>query len=275
MIKRILVALSGTPFTATATKYALDLAKLHKAEVTGVTDVNIAQLMKVGPVPVGGGAAAASLAEHRISVTEEHVEQAVKDFGEACADAGMTHCIDRETGDPFERLTALWRYHDLTIAGLRGLFEYGVVQNPDDILIQLISQGVRPILAVPKEYRPIRKVLVAYNGSMESAKALKRFVQMNLWPDVTVQIACFDMSAQEGEALLGDAAMYCRSHGIGAETQHVDGHPRDALLDHASAWQADLIVLGSTSRARIFKRLLGDTALHCVRNADVPLFLAQ
>ena len=36
-----------------------------------------------------------------------------------------------------------------------------------------------------------------------------------------------------------------------------------------------LIVLGSTSRARIFKRLLGDTALHCLRNADVPLFLTR
>ncbi|MCH8343903.1 MAG: universal stress protein [Planctomycetes bacterium] len=67
MIKRILVALSGTPFTATATKYALDLAKLLKAEVTGVTDVDIAQLMKVGPVPVGGGAAARRQASRSIA----------------------------------------------------------------------------------------------------------------------------------------------------------------------------------------------------------------
>lgn len=275
MIKRILVALSGTPFTATATKYALELAKLHEAEVTGVTDVDIAQLMKVGPVPVGGGAAAASLAEHRIHVTEEHVEQAIADFEQACANSGMIHCVDRETGDPFDRLIALWRYHDLTIAGLRGLFEYGVVQNPDDVLIRLISEGVRPILAVPKEYRPIRKVLVAYNGSMESAKALKRFVQMNLWPDVAMQIVCFDMTPQQSETLLADASSYCRSHGLAAQTQHVDGGPRDRLLEYAQQGEADLIVLGSTSRARIFRRLLGDTTLHCLRNADVPLFLTQ
>ncbi len=275
MIKRILVTLSGTSFTATATKYALELAKLHKAEVTGVTDVDIAKLMKVGPVPIGGGAAAASLAEHRIHVTEEHVEQAIHDFEQACANAGMIHCVDRETGDPFDRLIALWRYHDLTIAGLRGLFEYGVVQNPDDILIRLISEGVRPILAVPKAYRPIRKVLVAYNGSMESAKALKQFVQMDLWPDIALQIVCFDMTPQESETLLADASSYCRSHGLAAQTQHVDGGPRDHLLEYARQSEADLIVLGSTSRARIFKRLLGDTALHCLRNADVPLFLTQ
>ncbi len=275
MIKRILVALSGTPFTATATKYALELAKLHKAEVTGVTDVDIAKLMKVGPVPVGGGAAAASLAEHRIHVTEEHVEQAIADFEQACADAGMIHSVDRETGDPFDQLIALWRYHDLTIAGLRGLFEYGVVENPDDVLIRLISEGVRPILAVPKAYRPIRKVLVAYNGSMESAKALKQFVRMNLWPDIALQIVCFDMTRQESETLLADASSYCRSHGLAAQTQHVDGGPREHLLEYAQQGEADLIVLGSTSRARIFKRLLGDTALHCLRNADVPLFLTQ
>ncbi len=275
MIKRILVALSGTPFTATATKYALELAKLHNAEVTGVTDVDIAKLMKVGPVPVGGGAAAASLAEHRIHVTEEHVEQAIADFEQACADAGMIHCVDRETGDPFDQLIALWRYHDLTIAGLRGLFEYGVVENPDDVLIRLISDGVRPILAVPKAYRPIRKVLVAYNGSMESAKALKQFVQMDLWPDIALQIVCFDMTPQESETLLSDASSYCRAHGLAVQTEHVDGGPRDHLLEYAQQSEVDLIVLGSTSRARIFKRLLGDTALHCLQNADVPLFLTQ
>ena len=275
MIKRILVALSGTPFTATATKYALDLAELHKAEVTGVTDVDIAKLMKVGPVPIGGGAAAASLAEHRIHVTEEHVEQAIADFEQACANAGMIHCVDRETGDPFDRLIALWRYHDLTIAGLRGLFEYGVVEKPDDVLIRLISEGVRPILAVPKAYRPIRKVLVAYNGSMESAKALKQFVQMDLWPDIALQIVCFDMTPRESETLLADASSYCHSHGLAAQTQHVEGGPREHLLECAQQGEADLIVLGSTSRARILKRLLGDTVLHCLRNADVPLFLTQ
>ncbi|MCH8165035.1 MAG: universal stress protein, partial [Planctomycetes bacterium] len=248
---------------------------LHKAEVTGVTDVDTAQLMKVGPVPVGGGAAEASLAEHRLHVTEEHVEQAIADFEQACANSGMIHSVERETGDPFDRLIALWHYHDLTIAGLRGLFEYGVVENPDDVLIRLISEGVRPILAVPKAYRPIRKLLVAYNGSMESAKALKRFIQLSLWPDITLKIVCFDLAADEANPLLTDSAVYCRAHGLEPETELVEGSPRDGLLEHAGQWQADLIVMGSTSRARIFKHLLGDTALHAVRNAEVPLFLTQ
>lgn len=276
MIKRILVALSGTPFTESAIKHALELAKIHDAEVTGVTDVDLARLAQTGPVPIGGGAAAASLVEHRLQLTQEHIEEAIAQFEKACGEAGQSQCcIDREEGDPFEHLAEQWRYHDFTVAGLRGLFEYGVVHNPDDELIRLLRRGVRPILAVAREYRPIKRVLIAYGGSMESAKAMKRFVQMQLWPDLQVRIACFERKHDEAEGLLADAATYCRAHDIEPETDRVTGDARHHLLDYATEWNADLIVMGASSRARIFKHLLGDTAIHCLRQAEIPLFLAQ
>lgn len=275
MVKRILVALSGTPFTDSAIKHALELAQFHQAELTGVTDVDLSRIADVGPVPIGGGAAATGLTEHRLQVTEEHIEKAISDFEKGCAEAGMVYCIDRETGDPFEHLSDRWRYHDLTIAGLRGLFEYGVVHSPDDEIIRLLSKGVRPILAVAKEYRQIKKVLITYNGSMESAKAMKRFVQMRLWQDVEVHIVCFDKPNDEAEHLLADAKAYCSVHGIEAIAMRVEGSPREVILSYAYKIQADLIVLGSSSRARLIKQLLGDTVLHCLRNADIPLFLSQ
>ena len=71
MIKRILVALSGTPYTPVAVEHALELAATHGAEITGVTVTDLQRLANVGPVPVGAGAAAHSLTEHRILVTEE------------------------------------------------------------------------------------------------------------------------------------------------------------------------------------------------------------
>ena len=110
---------------------------------------------------------------------------------------------------------------------------------------------------------------------MESAKAMKRFVQMRLWPAVQIQIVCFDKPTDEAEKLLSEAKSYCRAHGIGAITERVEGSPRDVILDFAKQIHADLIVLGSSSRARILKQLLGDTVLHCLRNADIPLFLSQ
>jgi len=274
MIKRILVALSGSPFTRSAVRHAVDLGCAHDAEVTGVTDMDLAQLANVGPIPLGAGAAAHDLFEHRLKLAETHIDEAIALFESACKDGGRTGCVHRETGDPFERLTQLWRYHDFTVLGLRGLFEYGVVHNPDDLVVRLIAKGVRPILAVAREYRPIQRVLIAYNGSMESAKAMKQFVQMRLWSDPAVKIVTF-ADGKDRQALPQDAAHYCHAHGLTPETELVDGGPQKGLLDHATEWEADLIVMGSTSRARIFKHLLGDTALHAIRHAEVPLFLAQ
>jgi hypothetical protein len=58
------------------------------------------------------------------------------------------------------------RYNDVTIFGLKSLFDYGFTTEPRDTLIRLVSQGVRPIVAVSPEFRNIRKVLIAYSGSM-------------------------------------------------------------------------------------------------------------
>ncbi len=63
MIKRILVGLGGTPFTAAATQWATELGDLHQAQLTGVTIVNTKKLEKVGPVPAGAAAYAQRMRE--------------------------------------------------------------------------------------------------------------------------------------------------------------------------------------------------------------------
>lgn len=273
-IKRILVALSGTPFTESAIRHAVDLAERHGAEVTGVTDIDLAKVANVGPVPMGAGAAAHDLVEHRLKLAEEHVEASIRKFEAACAEAGVVGRVARESGDPFEKLTALSRYHDLVVAGLRGLFEYGVVREPDDLLTRVAAKGVRPMLAVAKAYREVRRVLVAYDGSMEASKSQRRFMQMGLWPDIKLGIVCFD-DKDDGERLLADAAEYCALWGHEPQTHLEDGSPRDRLLPFAGEWKADLLVMGTTSRLRLLQHLLGDTVLHCLREAEIPLFVTR
>ena len=274
-MKRILVGLSGTPYTTIAIRHMHEFAERHKAEVTGVTIVDLPRLANVGPVPAGAGSAAHDLVEYRMQVTEQRVKQAVEQFDRAFEDASTPHRVVHETGDPFEELINLWRYHDLTVLGLRGIFEYGLVHHPKDYLTTLVHKGIRPILAVSREYREINRVVIAYNGSIESAKAMKYFVNADLWDNLKVRIVCWRDDKNEAEQLLNDAAGYCRAYGLDVETDHRPGDARESLVEYAEQWGADLIVMGATNRARIFKYVLGDTVLHTIKNADMPLFLAQ
>jgi nucleotide-binding universal stress UspA family protein len=172
-------------------------------------------------------------------------------------------------------LMGLWRYHDLTVIGLRGLFEYGVVQNPDDHVVKLIRRGVRPIIAVSSQYREVDRVLVAYDGSPQAAMAMKRFAQLRLWPDATVRLVCFGLANEEATPLLTDATAYLRAHGYEPEARSMPGDAKPGLLAHAREWGADLVVMGSTYRSRLRKIVIGPTTEEALMHAGMPLFLSQ
>ncbi len=274
MLKRILVALSGTPFTETAVRYATELASADDAVVTGVTLVDH-EGESYEAEPVGGGASATSAAVDRQTITRQRIEESITAFKTRCDTEQVAYTIERETGDPMDHLTTLSRCADLTIFGLRGMFEYGVVKNPDDMVTRLITHGVRPVFAVPRKHRPIKRVMVAYDGSVESAKAMKSFAQLRLWPNATLSIVCCDHGGTCAPEVVAEAADYCRAHGFEVETDVLSGKPGDALLNHAASWDADLMVMGVTPRARLVQFFLGDTALRALRDSDIPLFLSQ
>jgi nucleotide-binding universal stress UspA family protein len=131
------------------------------------------------------------------------------------------------------------------------------------------------MLAVSTTYRPIRRVLVAYSGSVGSAKTIKQFVQARLWPEATMRIVTFGGGDGHDPTRLEDAAEYCRIHGYEPEVDHPTDSARDALLPYADQWQADLIVMGNSAHNFLVRQLFGEVALHTIKHADLPLFLSQ
>ncbi len=275
MLKRILVGLGGTEYTVSAINQAVAMAMANDAEVTGVSIIDEGRLTYSGPVPVGGGHYAHELANDRMEKAKERAEWAIQEFIEACRAAGVRHQVLREVGEPFTLMIDQARYHDLMIFGLRSLFEFDLVPDPHNALVRLVQAGVRPLVAVSKGFYPVKKVLIAYSGSMESAKAMKRFVQMRLWPEAQLRIVTFEHQADKAEQLVSDAADYCRAHGFAPEETVVPNSPKHHLLPYAEEWGADLMVVGNSAKSLLLRRLLGETALHVIQNADRPLFLAQ
>jgi len=250
------------------------LAKRYDANVTGVTIVNREHLSTDTETP--GCPHAEALKARRPHVTEEKIEENISAFESACSTAGIKYTLKLESGNPFDLFISLARYHDIVVFGLRSIFEYQISgEDPCATLARLVSAGVRPIIAVSSQFRPISKVLIAYSGSMESAKAMKRFVQLRPWPDAKLRIVTFERSEDEARKLLSDASEYCRAHGFTVKTESNPGPAKEFLLVLATMRQADLIVMGSSARSLLLKRVLGDTAMHIIKNTDRPLFLCQ
>jgi nucleotide-binding universal stress UspA family protein len=277
MIKRILVGL-GTSRTATSvTDHAIDIARSRAAELVGLAVTDPLRLDWTGPRPMGVGVdiAAADLRRQRHEKAAADIAAAGDLFATRCRAAGVAYRVSAETGDPFEIAADLVRYHDMCVFGLRGLFEHDVVPEPRDAIERLVSDGVRPILAVGEEYRPIRRVLVAYSGSLESAKTFKHFVHSGLFAEAPVRIVHFGDDAATAARRLEKAAGYVAAHGRSVETDHAAGAAAKELIPYAQAWQADLIVAGNSAKNLLLRRIFGETALQLLRESPLPLYLAQ
>jgi nucleotide-binding universal stress UspA family protein len=275
MIRRILVGLGNEEHADSATKTAIGLARIHQAELTGMTVLDVNRLGATGPVPIGAGEAASELREHRITEAQKTIQEILDNFVAACELADVPYRVERDEGDPFAFFEDQTRYHDLVLCGLGHLFEHGVIDEPPAELVRLVQAGVRPLITVQVQHREIQRVLIAYSGSMESAKAMKRFVQMHLWPDVVLHIVTFEDAHGEPEQLLQNAARYCESHGYQVDTNYINENAYVNLLSYAEQWNADLIVMGNSNRNLLLRRIFGETMLHVVQNTDRPLFLSQ
>jgi len=170
-------------------------------------------------------------------------------------------------------LLADWRYHDLTIIGLRGLFEYGVLHDHGHLVLDVIGAGLRPLLAVSEEHRRIQSAMVAYEGSSLSARAMKAFCMLGIWKPMPTTITCFAGQEGDAEELLHDAATYLESHTYPTTKKRIEEKPRNAILETMESCNADLLVMGAAKRTRLGRKLLGDTARYALENSTRPIFL--
>jgi nucleotide-binding universal stress UspA family protein len=241
-----------------------------KVQITGVT------LLKASLDEPVDSSARERRTDQRMLMPKSDIEKSVNDFEMACQAAKVKYRIVKESVHPFSQLVDLAHFHDLMVLGLRSIFLYDFLAGDiKSLLIQLINSGLRPMIAVSEEFRHISRVMIAYSGSIESVNAIKRFVQMRLWPSVALRMFSFHPSAEKTNDRMRSAEDYCRSHGFNVCHQSNFGDPKVLLLAAANLSQADMIVMGNSARNVLVRKVLGDTLVETLRQSKLPLFLAQ
>ncbi|MFC6764298.1 universal stress protein, partial [Natrinema soli] len=72
-----------------------------------------------------------------------------------------------------------------------------------------------------------------------------------------------------------DADARAADHGRSIDTTVVVGQPADAIVDHATENEIDLIVVGSHGRTGFSRVLLGSVAERIARQAPVPVTIVR
>ncbi|QXD13803.1 universal stress protein [Rhodocaloribacter litoris] len=277
MIKRILVALDPDSDTLVAIRYAEDIARRYGAEVTGLAVVDLGSIEASAR---GGGIGSMYYAEKlRERLTEETravAQQLIASFQKEVEKAGLPHTEVVEEGVPFERIVEDMNYHDLLVVGKDPHFFYGHSKQDTNTLARVVKNTIAPTLVVGGAYHPVKRVLVAYDGSRASARALRRFIHLRPFGD-DLEVKLLNIhrdSASESELILRLAQAYLKAHGFPVQAQSMKGdNPTDLIVKHAEEYGADLVVAGAHSVSKIREIAFGSTTVALLKSCPAPLFL--
>jgi nucleotide-binding universal stress UspA family protein len=197
--------------------------------------------------------------------------------------ARLQHPVEMRRFDAFEdnmaSITAREARAADTFVALR---PNGAPAEPEQLIEGVLFGSGRHLILVP-EGKPknvsFDDILLAWNGSRESARALAEALPyMHKAQRVTV-VAVVEGRPVEEHALLGhDALKHLQHHGIDAKLHQVVARGRNAaaiLLSEATRRKADLIVMGGYGHARLREWLLGGATHTLMYQAPVPLLVAH
>lgn len=143
-----------------------------------------------------------------------------------------------------------------------------------------------------KRHNPhFRKLLVGYDGSNESEKAVD--VALSLAECVDASVLVFAVArppepstSVELEAVLDDAKEHfeegfkkirekAKGHEIDLQTATAVGHPAEQIIHRAEADSIDLIILGRRGRSMISRMMLGSVSERTLRYAHCPVMVVH
>ncbi|NDC09264.1 MAG: universal stress protein [Oxalobacteraceae bacterium] len=221
-------------------------------------------------------------AHHRDHL-RQHARDLLKHFEQVVASVGVDSVESRLVDDDAAGGMVLHsRYADLTVMGQFDAAATipGVMSNLPELVV--LGSG-RPVLIVPHSGQPaypLRRVMVAWDGSLSASRAISLALPLLLHADavdVVVMKAADKKEDVHGEQAGADLALFLARHQIKVDVveRQIKGDRGEALLSIAADLAADLIVMGGYGHTRFRELVLGGVTRTLLHSMTIPVLMAH
>lgn len=278
MIKHILAPVDGSPHSEGALEYAIALARSFSAEVEvlNVTDIRALQGPFLKDLSSALGFVAGQDYEPKIeAILRERGAAVLKGSEARCASLGVPCRTVSRLGVVDTLIVEEGKKADLIVMGQRGEnaeWGTGLLGSTTEAVVR---KSNKPVLVTPASCNEIRNPLMAYDGSLESNKALKVAVEMAAQLGLSLTVLTVQDDEAKGMHILNEAAEFLSGHDVKWSSTHLTGKEEEVILQQVKEKGHDLIVMGAYGHGRIRELILGSTTAYVMRRSEVPVLLMR
>ena len=281
MIRSLLVCTDGSSYGDVACEYAMDLSARLRAQLSALHVID-ARLLE-GPLMadlsnwIGAQPYGAQVPQFR-ELLNRKGETILEAFTQKCAARNLSPNTLLSNGHPVHVILDEEAKTELLILGQKGEHAGWAEHLMGSTVERIVRQSLRPCLVTPAHFRPITKMIVAFDGSGHAAKALHEGIELAQELKVAlslVTVADSETPEASAEQILKDGLNLVKAHAFEAESAVVKGKTAVAILDHARRQNGDLIVMGAFGHSRIREMILGSTTAQVVASAGLPVLLVR
>jgi len=280
MYNNILLCTDGSAAADVAVDHAIWLAGKLTARIHAlyITDLRILEGPWLADFSGALGAQPYSALVPQIEEIQRQKADTILDAVRAKCTAHHLDCeLLHETGNLVPTLLQHEHRTDLIILGQRGEHAQWTGAMLGSSVERMVRASVKPALVTTGAFRPIRHILIAYDGSDASRHALHDGLELavRLGATVTLLTACHPANEDAESTFLQEAQQLAGQRGVKSNAELAHGDAEVEILKWAHQTKADLIVMGAYGHTRIREFILGSTTHQVLHKTTVPVLLVR
>ena len=282
MIKQILVPTDGSENSLTAADYAINLARLFNATIRGlfVKDVKIL----TGPLihdigtSIGGMVPYGTFNQTIREILESQADAALNQVEGKCTQLKVTFAREIREGIVSREIIKSADDCDLIAMGKMGAHaEWRDVFLGTNVEF-VVRQTHKPVLITPSEYKPFRKMLIAYDGSSFADKALRSGAEIAQAIKLPVTVVCVAEKKDDALQILSTASAILKDDKLTVDTVAKGGSDHaggilEVCNDEDSKF--DILVMGAYGHSRLREMILGSNTVRVMRSTNCSILLCR
>ncbi len=140
-------------------------------------------------------------------------------------------------------------------------------------LERIVRMSRVPVFVASRAFKPIAKVLVAYDGSASAKVAIERMGASPVFSDLDIRVLCIGHDQARAEATAEEAVTKLHAANITASPRIASGEPEEVLGRLVADEGFDLLVMGAYGHSRIRSLIIGSTTTAMIQTARIPVLL--